>query len=436
MNLVKDALLIFEAALTGVRPDVLMRQAQVKHLFHDAGARFERICVVGAGKASMVMASALEGLLGNHINDGLVVVPHGYVSSYPAVLPYPTQIEVVEAGHPVPDRAGFEASVRVLDRATSCTERDLVIALISGGGSALWPAVVEGVPFADARETYMQLLHCGATIHEVNTVRKHLSRLGGGRLAAATKATVYALVLSDVVGDDLSTIASGPCSPDPTTFADVRSILHQYALWPSLPPLVRAYIEHGLKHEEDETPAPSNPVFDRVHTLLLGGNGHALAAASKAAKDLGYTPQVVQHDLIGEARIAGPQLIHHVLSQPASDLPRCFLWGGETTVTVTGRGKGGRNQELVLGALSVFPEKGQPLLLLSGGTDGIDGPTDAAGAWVTPDTRTRAQTLGLDASIYLAENNAYPFFDALKQLLKPGPTHTNVMDLQILLTAL
>lgn len=433
MNLVQDAQAIFEGALRGVRPDALMQRPDLSDLLSGVTGRFERVVVVGAGKAALVMAGALEACLPDRIDAGLVVIPHGYAASLPAGVPTPQRITVIEAGHPVPDQAGFDAAARVLRLVAGCTPRDLVIALLSGGGSALWPAVVGAVPFADAQQTYTQLLHSGAEIHAVNTVRKHLSRLGGGRLAAATPATVYALVLSDVVGNDLSTIASGPCSPDPTTFADAQAVLARYQLWQTVPASVRRYIEQGMQGVVPETPKPGAAVFNRVEARVLGSNQDALAAGLAAATNLGYTAQVVQTNLTGEARAVGRALVDHALAQPAAPHPRCLLWGGETTVTVRGRGKGGRNQEVALGAAMACAGRPERMLLLSGGTDGIDGPTDAAGAWATPATLARAEVLGLDANTALANNDAYPYFDALGQLLKPGPTHTNVMDLQVVL---
>ncbi len=430
-DLVHDARAIFDAAVAAVMPAGLL----------DAAASWDpptldayrRVVLVGAGKAAMAMAGTLEARLGDRIDTGLVVVPHGYRTTLQAGQPAPQRVEVVEAGHPVPDAAGARAAQRTLGLAEALGPDDLLLVALSGGGSSLWPAFAEGLSLDDAQQTFRLLLHSGADIHAVNTVRRHLSEIGGGKLArAAHPATVLALVISDVVGDDLAVIASGPTVPDPTTLADALAVLERFGLMKRVPASVRAHLTR-------EVSAPESPDFERVQTMLVGSNRDALAAARAEAERRGYVVRLHPESLTGEAREVGRRLARAALDVEAS-APTCLLWGGETTVTVTGDGRGGRNQELALAAALELDSLPRPsggadreVLLLSGGTDGIDGPTDAAGAWATPQTAARARALGLDPEGHLARNDAYPFFDALGQLLRPGPTHTNVMDVQIAL---
>ncbi len=433
-SLIEDAQAVYHAAVRGVQPDRLLRKVRLDDLLERSLSGFRRVVVAGAGKASMAMAGAVEALPGVRIERGLVVVPHGYRATLPSSQRAPTGVEIVEAGHPVPDAAGVEAARRTLELAASCTEDDLLLVLVSGGGSSLWPAFAEGLSLDDARATFRALLHSGADIHQTNTVRKHLSRLSGGHLAAAAfPATVLALVISDVVGDDLSVIASGPTVPDASRYDDAVAVLHDFDLWARVPAAVRAHLHDGQRGAVPETPKPGDAAFARSRTVLLGGNGEALAAARAEALARGYAAQVVARDLEGEARTVGRQLALRALETPA-DGATCLLWGGETTVTVTGQGRGGRNQEVALGAALALDGGARDVVVLSGGTDGIDGPTDAAGAWATPQTAPQARGLGLDPEAALADNDAYPFFERLGALLQPGPTHTNVMDLLVVLS--
>jgi hydroxypyruvate reductase len=386
---------------------------------------------IAVGKAAMAMAGVFEQRLKRPIQRGMAVVPHDYPDHFPSYLPEPAEIEVVEAGHPVPDAASLEAGRRMRDIATNCEAGDTLIVLISGGGSALAVDVPEALSLEQVQQTVNKLLRSGAPIHATNTVRKHLSRIKGGQLArAAAPATVHALVVSDVVGDDLSTIASGLTVPDPTTFADALTALHTHGVWSDVPAAVRRYLTAGQNGDIDETPKPGSPVFDHVTTQLIGTNRTALEAAAQAAQERGYEPHVMASDVTGEAREVAPD---HVEALAAHDetQPVCCLWGGEPTVKVTGGGTGGRNQEAALAAALALDGWDRPAVFLAGGTDGIDGPTDAAGAWATPATVQQAQKQGLDPREHLDTNNAYPFFDALDQLLRSGPTHTNVMDVHI-----
>ncbi|MEM1128438.1 MAG: DUF4147 domain-containing protein [Bacteroidota bacterium] len=422
----RTAIEIYNAAVAGAQPPGLLRDVPLATWLDRPLSAFQRIVLVGAGKASMAMAGVLEARLGPSLEAGLVVVPHGYRASFPPAQQAPRRIEVVEAGHPVPDEAGMRAAQRVLEVAAGLGPDDLLLVALSGGGSALWPAFAEGITLDEAQATFRLLLRSGADIYALNTIRRQLSRVGGGGLArAAQPASVLTLAISDVAGDDLATIASGPTVPNPTTRADAVAAVERAGLMDRVPTSVRA---HLMRDE----PRPPPVSFERVRTVTLGSNHDALAAAQREAERHGFALHRHGGLVTGEARDAGRQLAQQVLAVEA-DRPVCLLWGGETTVTVTGTGRGGRNQELVLAAALALEGSDRELVFLSGGTDGIDGPTDAAGAWATPQTVQQARARGLDPDEHLARNDAYPFFEALRQLLQPGPTHTNVMDVQIAL---
>ncbi|HMB90046.1 MAG TPA: glycerate-2-kinase family protein, partial [Rhodothermales bacterium] len=277
MPLTQDAIAIFDAAVAGVQPHSLLKQVTVEEAVGSSLARYHRVVVVGAGKASMAMAGAVEEWMRRPVDEGLVVVPHGYRHSLPESARRPRTIEVVEAGHPKPDPAGVSATRRVLDLAQSCTKKDLLLVLLSGGGSSLWPAFADAIPLEAGRQVFVLLLHSGADIHETNTVRKHLSRISGGQLVAvAAPATVRALVLSDVVGDDLSVIASGPTVPDGSTFDEAVAVLRKYALWERIPGVVRQHLEAGQRGEVAETPGRESRIFNQAYTRLIGSNRDAL----------------------------------------------------------------------------------------------------------------------------------------------------------------
>lgn len=432
-RLIRDAHAVFFAAVGGVRADRLLAGFPLADVLRRPVEAYGRVFVVGAGKASIPMAGALEGGWGRGVDRGLVVVPHGYAATCPPGLPIPRRIEVVEAGHPVPDAAGVDASRRSGRLADQAGKDDLFVVLISGGGSALWPAPVGGIDLTDVQETVRLLLTSGADIHAVNAVRKHLGMLGGGQLAArAAPAEVVSLVISDVVGDDLSVIASGPTVPDRSTFAEAVDVLRGYDLWARVPDPVRRRLEKGVSGRVPETPKPGDPRLAGVRTVLLGTNRTALEAGREEAEDRGYVARILDEATTGEARLVGARLAGQTL-QAGVEGPACLLWGGETTVTVTGSGTGGRNQEVALAAALRLDGAPRPIVFLSGGTDGIDGPTDAAGAFATPETAPRARRLGMDPAAFLDANDAYAFFDRLGGLLRPGPTHTNVMDVQVAL---
>ena len=432
-----QALAIFQAGLRAVDPEeAILRHVKVTDdtlLVENKRLNFkeyDRIIVVGAGKAVAPMAKALENVLGDRIAKGVIVVKEGHGLQL-------NRIQIREGGHPVPDEHGVGGTEDILSLVDEAGERDLVICVISGGGSALLIAPVEGVTLEDKQHATKLLLACGATIHEMNTVRKHLSRAKGGWLAhLAAPATVVSLILSDVVGDDLDVIASGPTVPDSSTFRDAEQVLKGYNIWDQLAPSVRRHIESGVRSEIKDTPESEDACFDRCFTVMVGTNLQALEAAKKEAESHGYRTMILSSKVEGEAREIAKAYaaIGKELSSTGYPIepPACILSGGETTVTLLGDGRGGRNQEFALAAaLALEGEKN--ILVLSGGTDGTDGPTDAAGAIADGTTVARAREKGFDPRDYLRRNDSYTFFQALEDLLITGPTRTNVMDMYMLL---
>ncbi len=392
-----------------------------------------RVVVLAAGKAAVAMAGAAEEILGGRLHDALAVT-----SAPSAPL---ARTRVVVAGHPLPDARGRQAAAEVEALVRGRRPEDIVVVLLSGGASALLPAPVAGVTLADKAAVTTQLMRAGAGIFELNTVRKHLSRLKGGSLArAAAPARLVALVLSDVVGDDLSTIASGPTVPDPTTYADALRILDDRGLRAVVPASVRRHLEAGLRGEAAETPKPGDPIFRRARTRVIGGNRLSVAAAAREARRQGLRPLVLTTRLEGEAREAARVLVSVLREcvesgQPAAP-PVCLLAGGETTVTVRGEGRGGRNQEMaVAGAalLASFPAEAVVACLA---TDGIDGASEAAGGVADRTSLARARALGLaPVEEFLARSDSSGFLAPLGDLIVTGPTGTNVVDLAVLLAA-
>jgi hydroxypyruvate reductase len=436
----RDTILaVQQAALAAVDPVAAVhRHIQVRDSLLSIGGRdydlagVERIWVVGGGKAATAMVAALHQILKTRLTGGLVVTKYGHVD--PGLDTGP--VEVVEAGHPLPDNAGVQGTGRMADLLVSATQRDLVLAVISGGGSALLTLPAAGLNLADLQETTNLLLRSGATIVELNTVRKHLSQIKGGGLARlAGKAPVVSLILSDVVGDPLDVIASGPTVPDPTTFAGAMTILERYRLVGRVPRAVRRHLQAGQRGQVPETPKAGVPLFARAHNLIVGSNRLAAEGAVREAQARGLNALLLSTFVEGEARqvalvaaALAKELVYYDRPVPR---PACLVWGGETTVTVRGQGKGGRNQELALAAALSLQDLPN-VLLVALGTDGTDGPTDAAGAVATGETVVRASALGLDPSAYLANNDAYTFFDAVGDLIRTGPTGTNVNDLMFL----
>jgi glycerate-2-kinase len=429
---------LFRAALAAVEPAAALggHLEQAGDRYRNEG--FERLLVAGFGKAAIPMALAAEERLGNLISCGLVIAPHGTPLS--PLTPFAKggcgSIEVVTAGHPHPDSAGEAAGRRIMSLARACDEHTLLLLLVSGGGSALLSVPAEGINLEEKRITAQLLMEAGADIHELNTVRKHLSAVKGGQLARlAFPAQVISLMISDVPGDRLDVIASGPAVADPTTFNDAWAVLERFSLTARVPPAVRLRLEQGCAGTVAETPKPGDSLFARVESVVAARNSDALSAAAAAAQLLGLEVNIRGEAVAGEAREAGKQLAREALrvrSNLHAGQRVCLLSGGETTVTVLGSGRGGRNQELALSfALEIAGTPG--ISLLSAGTDGIDGPTDAAGAMVDGETVSLARRAGLDPLSHLAANDAYPLLDRCGALLKSGPTGTNVMDVQVIL---
>jgi glycerate 2-kinase len=402
---------------------------------------YHRVLVVGAGKAGAPMAEAAAAVLGERLSAGAIIVKYGHAAEAGAL----ERVTVFEAGHPVPDAAGVRAAQHLAELLRGATERDLVICLLSGGGSALMPLPVASVSLADLQALTRTLLACGATINEINTLRKHLSQLAGGQMARlAAPATLVSLILSDVVGDPLDVIASGPTVPDPTTYADAWAILERYGVLKQVPAAVLDHLRAGVHGEVEETPKPGDAAFERVQNVVIGSNRIAAHAAADAARQLGYHTLLLSTFVEGEARevarvvaaLAKGVIRGQCTLPPGTTLarPACLVLGGETTVTLHGDGRGGRNQELALAAALAL--EGWPGVLVTClATDGTDGPTDAAGAFADGGTVQRAAALGLSAADHLARNDAYPFFADLDDLITTGPTRTNVNDLIIVLVA-
>ena len=442
---------IFEAGVAAVEPGRLVAEALSlsgdRLSVRGGGAPldldlsdFDRILVIGAGKATGRMAAAAEEILGDRISGGAIAV------KFPEEGKTLRRIRVKVGGHPVPDAGSVDAAEAISERARSADARTLVLHLVSGGGSALLAApwrdeTGAGTSLADKRETTRLLLGCGAAIGEINCVRKHLSGIKGGRLAGwLAPATVISLILSDVVGDRLDVISSGPTVPDPTTFSDAAEILDRYGIRDRIPESARTVLARGLAGEIPETPRPADSAFQRVHNRVIGTNFRALTAAKERAEELGYATMILTSRVTGEAREAakflwGVAADAATRSVPLSP-PCCILAGGETTVTLRGHGKGGRNQETALAFLAEMarePGIARSIHFLGAATDGDDGPTDAAGAFADAEAVDRAKTADLSIADHLRRNDAYPFFRAIDALFQPGPTGTNVCDLTILL---
>jgi len=385
--------------------------------------------VVGAGKASMAMATALEQKFSDHSFDGQVIVPHGYIESFPERQSPPQHIRVREGGHPHPNEASQQAAIEALQMAEALGAEDTLLVLLSGGASALWSLPSSGLTLKDQQAINQQLLKCGADIHQINTVRKHLSAIKGGQLASvAWPARTVTIAISDVIGDDSSVIGSGPTVADPTTWQDCLDILKYFDI--KVPSNILRLVKLGVNKDYIETPKPGSERLQNTAFHLVASNEDALMAARQAAKQLGYHVVSVDRGVQGEAREIGHMMAQRMLRVRPGE---CFIWGGETTVTLRGSGRGGRNQELVLAAACELKRTGINGVLLSGGTDGVDGPTDAAGGWATSQTAQLIQSQGMDPEEALRDNNAYPCLQSIDHLLLTGPTHTNVMDIGIAL---
>lgn len=389
-----------------------------------------RILVLGAGKASSQMARAVERRLGNRINGGAVVTQYGYAEKC-------KHIDILEAAHPVPDISGLEASLKIEKLAVSARKEDLVIFLLSGGGSALMPAPAPGISLEDKQSATNSLLRAGAPIEALNCVRKHLSDLKGGNLARKVfPARMSVLLVSDVISDPLDVIASGPATGDSTTFFQAKSYLERYGVFQEMPEAIKERIEAGCRDEIQDTPAPGDKIFRRVSHHVVANNKIALQAAFEKAKSMGYDVSIQTNSLDGEASEAGKSIAEDAMrilnNYRNKHSPRCLLYGGETTVTVLGNGLGGRCQELAL-SFAIEIHGYENVCLLAAGTDGRDGPTEAAGGIVDGRTAKTVQNQGLDPDGHLRDNNSHVFLRCRKACVFTGPSGTNVMDLVILL---
>ncbi len=440
---------IARAALERVDPEQMIEQAlsiEDNHLVvatenerHELDlTNFRRIVVLGAGKATAKMARAVESVLGDRVAEGVISVKYGHTAPL-------SKVKTIEAGHPVPDENSILAAQETVRIASEADEETLCIVLISGGGSALltlpYSDGEHSLTLSDMQETTNLLLSSGATIQEINTIRKHISAVKGGRLAAhAAPATILSLILSDVVGDNLESIASGLTVPDPDSGADAWATVLRYQLQDRIPPNVVRLLQACKKDPHLDTPKPKDPVFNRVHNVLIGTNAQALEAARVKAEELGYNTLVLSSQVTGEAReiakFYSAIAVDLVAGAKACALPACVLAGGETTVTIRGTGKGGRNQEMAAAFLAEIarrPKAFEGVTFLSAATDGNDGPTDAAGGFASTEILAAAHAAELSLEETLANNNSYEFLDRAGALFKTGPTNTNVCDLQILL---
>jgi glycerate 2-kinase len=393
-------------------------------------SQYDRISIVGGGKATAPMAMAIEELLGEKIHKGVIVIKYGFTED----LLY---TEIIEAAHPVPDHNGVRGCRMILDILQGAGPKELIISLISGGGSSLLCLPEGDITLEEKQAVTRRLLACGASINEINAIRKHISSSKGGQMArAAFPATIINLMLSDVVGDRMDVIASGPFTPDPSTFSDALGIIEKYDL-KDIPETIRRHLLEGIAGETPETPKEGDPVFERVHNFIVGSNILALRAAEQKARGLGYNTLILSSMI--EAETKHVALVHTAIAKEIVKTgspippPACIISGGETTVTIRGNGLGGRNQEFCLAAAIDITGLPHRVVILSAGTDGNDGPTDAAGGIVDTLTVKRGKDAGLNAIDYLTNNDSYHFLQKTEDLLITGPTNTNVMDVRLVL---
>lgn len=438
-----EALRLFHASLKPVDPyEAVMRTVRLEGdrliLGQENQPRTEldmrnygHIYLVGGGKATAPMARAMEEILGDRIDEGIINVKYGFTDRL-------SSTEILEADHPLPDQNGVEGTGKILDLLHRARENDLIFSLISGGGSALLPHPAGDIRLEEKQAVTRSLLKCGASIDEINAIRKHISASKGGQMArAAYPATTVNLMLSDVVGDRMDVIASGPFVPDMSTFEEAWQILEKYSLTEDIPSSVSDHLRRGMEGKVPETPKEDDPSFEPVHNLVIGSNILALEAARDEAEKMGYNTLILSSMVEGETRDVAR--VHTAIAREILKSgrpvhpPSCIISGGETTVTIKGSGMGGRNQEFCLAAATDISDLPPRVVILSGGTDGNDGPTDAAGAMVDPLTLNRGKEVGMDAFSYLDDNDAYHFFEKTGDLVKTGPTNTNVMDVRLIL---
>jgi len=421
----KDALDMLAAAVDAVQPSRVVKEVFCGTQLVFASetidlSSFDHLYVVGFGKASVGMAQA--------VCDAVTVTKGVVITNDPSAVITNHSIEVIIGGHPLPNEGSIRGAEKILDLLDLCNENDCVIVLISGGGSALF--CKPRVPLNDLQKTIDLLLRSGACIDELNTIRKHLSLVKGGQLTQHTKAVIVSLIISDIVHDPISSIASGPTSPDPTTFSDAREILKRYELWTNIPATVRTVITEGIAGHISETLKENDPVFVTVFNFIITNNERACQGAITKAKELGYDAKLLTTSITGEAQVIGKYLINRVQKSLCHG-KTVFITSGETTVTVRGSGTGGRNQELILSCVDGIA--GKDMVIASFATDGIDGNSDVAGALADGFTLPRALKKRLDHSRFLEQNNSYVFFQELGDTLRTGLTGTNVMDIQILI---
>ncbi len=429
---------IFYASLKAVDPYKSVKGYAGKIRSVYMNGKFNMLYVAGFGKAACPMARALEDTLGDLITTGIVITKYGHSKNHKSkVRSQKLNIKALEAGHPIPDENGVTGTDEIIKLLRSADETTLVVCLISGGGSALLVSPYEGITLNEKQEVTQLLLKAGANISELNTVRKHISRVKGGRLAEiAYPAKIISLILSDVIGDRFDVIASGPTSPDTTTYADALKVLEKYGLIDQAPKIVIEVLRKGAKGLIPETPKEGDKIFNNVGNIIIGSNKIAIDTARNKAEEFGFHTEIISSELTGEARDVGKLLAEEARKRGSAEAQKnkktvCLISGGETTVTVKGAGLGGRNMELAL-AFATEIEGLEGITLLSAGTDGTDGPTDAAGAIVDGTTVKKAKAAGLDPVEYLANNDSYNLFRKIDGLLITGPTGTNVMDLQIM----
>jgi glycerate 2-kinase len=421
---------IFYGAIREVNPVRAVKRhvEEIRAIYRDGG--FNRMLVIASGKAACAMADPLEDTMSDIMDGGMVITKYGHVDRR---LPH---FRMREAGHPIPDEKGIRATARVVKLLEEATERTLVVMPISGGASSLLVSPCEGLTLREKQEVTSLLLTAGADIGEMNTVRKHLSRVKGGRLAAvAAPAAIVSLILSDVIGDRMDVIASGLTCPDPTTFDDALAVLMRHGVMDLVPRNALELLERGSRGLIAETPKPGDPLFSRVRNILIGNNRMALDGAKREAEQHGIMAEILTSELSGDVREAAHRLAKRALavkSEKGNGGGVCLISGGETTVNVRGPGLGGRNQELAL-AFAMEIEGTAGITLLSAGTDGTDGPTDAAGAVSDGQTIGKARALGIDPAAHLRDNDSYNFFRKSGGLFVTGPTGTNVMDVQIMI---
>ncbi len=427
-----------DAALLAVNPYDLIRNQLVinngKLVFsgHSINLNtFKRIFILGAGKAAAPMTKAMEEILGSYLSEGAVVTKYGYGTEL-------KKVHLYEAAHPVPDQNTLAATKQLVNIADKASENDLVFFLLSGGGSALFELLPESINLNDLKKLNQELLSCGASIEEINTVRKHISLVKGGRLAEIiAPAQCQTFILSDIIDDPVESIASGPTATDPSSFSDASNIINRYQLEYKIPQSIQKYIQSGLDGIINDTPKEDNAAFNHVNNLVIGNNMLAIKALAQTAKSAGYQVEILTDSIEGEAREIAKfwaAIMKHRLNQKTDQsYPVCLIAGGEPTVTLKGNGKGGRNQELVLAVLNQLGQISKPFYFSSIGTDGTDGPTDAAGSWIDEHSISKALDKKQSIQEALDNNNAYPFFDAIGGLVRTGPTGTNVMDVMFCL---